>query len=41
MNGWLLDTNVIAEVSGVKPDHRVLEWIESLPEHQLYISILT
>lgn len=41
MNGWLLDTNVIAEVSGAKPDRRVREWIESLPEHLLYISILT
>jgi toxin FitB len=41
VNGWLLDTNVIAEVSGAKPDRRVREWIESLPEHQLYISILT
>lgn len=41
MNGWLLDTNVIAEVSGVKPDPKVAKWIESLPEHNLYLSILT
>lgn len=41
MNGWLLDTNVIAEVSGAKPDPKVAKWIESLPEHNLYLSILT
>lgn len=41
MNGWLLDTNVISEVSGAKPDPKVAKWIESLPEHTLYLSILT
>ena len=41
MNGWLLDTNVIAELSGAKPDPKVAKWIESLPEHTLYLSILT
>jgi predicted nucleic acid-binding protein len=41
VNGWLLDTNVIAEVSGAKPDPKVTKWIESLPEHNLYLSILT
>ncbi|MFP5206424.1 MAG: type II toxin-antitoxin system VapC family toxin [Acidobacteriota bacterium] len=41
MNGWLLDTNIIAEVSGAKPDPKVAKWIESLPEHRLYLSILT
>lgn len=41
MNGWLLDTNVIAEVSGVKPNPKVAKWIEALPEHTLYLSILT
>ena len=41
MNGWLLDTNVISEVSGAKPDPKVARWIEALPEHTLYLSILT
>jgi len=41
VNGWLLDTNVIAEVSGAKPDPKVERWIKSLPEHTLYLSILT
>jgi hypothetical protein len=41
VNGWLLDTNVIAEVSGARPDRRVKQWIESQPEHRLFLSILT
>ena len=41
MNGWLLDTNVIAEVSGARPDGRVEQWIASQPEHKLFLSILT
>ncbi len=41
MNGWLLDTNVIAEVSGARPDRRVEQWIGSQPEHTLFLSILT
>lgn len=41
MNGWLLDTNVISELSGAKPDPKVARWIEALPEHTLYLSILT
>ena len=41
MKGWLLDTNVIAEVSGARPDRRVEQWIASQPEHTLFLSILT
>jgi predicted nucleic acid-binding protein len=41
VNGWLLDTNVIAEVSGAKPDRRVEQWLASQPEHKLFLSILT
>lgn len=41
MNGWLLDTNVIAEISGARPDPRVQRWIESQPEPLLFLSILT
>jgi hypothetical protein len=41
LKGWLLDTNVIAEISGTRPDPRVAAWIESQPEHLLYLSILT
>jgi hypothetical protein len=41
VNGWLLDTNVIAELSRVKPDTRVARWLNSQPEHALFLSILT
>ncbi len=41
MKGWLLDTNVIAEVSGARPDARVEKWLSAQPEHLLFISILT
>ncbi|MGD0732935.1 MAG: type II toxin-antitoxin system VapC family toxin [Terracidiphilus sp.] len=41
MKGWLLDTNVIAEVSGGRPDPSVAQWIGSQPEHTLFLSILT
>lgn len=41
MKGWLLDTNVIAEVSGAKPDARVRKWISAQEESTLYLSVLT
>ena len=41
MKGWLLDTNVISEVSGARPDRHVEKWIGSQPEHTLFLSILT
>jgi predicted nucleic acid-binding protein len=41
VNGWLLDTNVISEVSGAKPDPAVRKWMDSQPEHKLFLSILT
>jgi toxin FitB len=41
VNGWLLDTNVISEVSGAKPDPQVAKWINSQPERIFFLSILT
>ena len=41
MNGWLLDTNVVAEVKGARPDLKVARWFSSQPEHTLFLSILT
>jgi predicted nucleic acid-binding protein len=41
VKGWLLDTNVIAEISGAKPDRKVEKWVNSQPEHTLFLSILT
>jgi toxin FitB len=41
VKGWLLDTNVIAEVSGAKPDLRVRKWISAQDESTLFLSVLT
>jgi hypothetical protein len=41
VNGWLLDTNVIAEVSGTKPDPQVRRWMSLQDESTLYLSVLT
>lgn len=41
MNGWLLDTNVIAELARVGGDARVAVWAAAANEDLLYISVLT
>jgi predicted nucleic acid-binding protein len=41
MSGFLLDTNCISELVRVKPEPRVLEWMEGADEGLLYLSVLT
>ncbi len=41
MSGFLLDTNCVSEMVRVKPDPRVLEWMESADESLLHLSVLT
>ena len=41
MNGYLLDTNCVSEVVRVKPDPRVIGWLETADESLLYLSVLT
>lgn len=41
MSGFLLDTNLVSELIRVKPERRVLEWIEAADEGLLYLSVLT
>lgn len=41
MKGLLLDTNVIAEVSGAKPNPKVKQWISTQDESTLFLSVLT
>jgi predicted nucleic acid-binding protein len=41
MSGFLLDTNLVSERIRVKPERRVLEWIEAADEGLLYLSVLT
>jgi predicted nucleic acid-binding protein len=41
MTGFLVDTNCISEVVRVKPEPRVLAWIDAADESLLYLSVLT
>jgi predicted nucleic acid-binding protein len=41
MNGFLLDTNCISELVRIKPEPRVTDWIASVDEDLLYLSVLT
>ncbi len=38
---YLLDTNVLSEPLKPKPDVKVTGWLNSVPQDQLYISVLT
>ena len=41
MNGWLLDTNVIAELAKQQGARRVQQWVARRDETSLFLSILT
>jgi predicted nucleic acid-binding protein len=41
VTGFLLDTNVVSELTKKHPDARVRAWIESTDEHLLHLSVLT
>ena len=41
MSGFLLDTNCVSELVRVKPEPRVIEWLEATDEEMLYLSVLT
>lgn len=38
---YLLDTNIISELSKPRPQTRVLEWFSSVADEDLYLSVLT
>ena len=38
---YLIDTNVISELVRVKPEPRVVEWFDTMPDSTLYLSVLT
>jgi predicted nucleic acid-binding protein len=38
---YLLDTCVLSEFTQRKPDQRVVEWLDSLDEEKLFISVIT
>src|SRR5258708_28003965 len=41
MTGFLLDTNCISEAVRLKPEPRVMAWIEAAEEALLFLSVLT
>jgi predicted nucleic acid-binding protein len=41
MSGFLLDTNCVSELVRVKPEPRVMEWMETTDEGLVYLSVLT
>lgn len=41
MSGFLLDTNVLSELTRPQPVRTVTDWLESVDESLLYLSVLT
>ena len=41
MSGYLLDTSCLSEMVRVKPEPRVVAWMESTDEEMLHLSVLT
>ena len=41
MSGYLLDTNVVSELTKLQPDSRVVKWIHAADEELLHLSVLT
>jgi len=41
MSGFLLDTNVLSELTRITPDSRVAAWLQTVPEEELHVSVLT
>jgi predicted nucleic acid-binding protein len=41
MSGFLLDTNVISELTRPQPEPRVTQWLDSTDESLLFLSVLT
>lgn len=41
MKGYLLDTNCVSEAVRLRPEPRVIRWLETVEEDLLYLSVLT
>ena len=39
--GFLLDTDVLSELRKPHPDSGVLSWFETVPDEELFLSVLT
>ena len=40
MSGYLLDTNIISELTKTRPEPKVLSWLQTISEELLYLSVL-
>ena len=38
---YLLDTNVLSETIRLKPDRKVIEWLDSVQTESLHVSVLS
>lgn len=41
MSGYLLDTNVISELTKLRPESKVVSWLQATSEELLYLSVFT
>lgn len=41
MSGFLLDTNIPSEFRNPRPEPRVVQWVDSVPEDSVFISVVT
>jgi predicted nucleic acid-binding protein len=41
MSGFLLDTNVPSELTRIKPDLHVAQWLENADDDELYLSVIS
>jgi predicted nucleic acid-binding protein len=41
MSGFLLDTNVPSELIRVRPESRVVDWLEAANDEELFVSVVT
>ena len=41
MSGFLLDTNVLSEPTKKRPNPGVIEWLETLPDDLIYVSVIS
>ena len=41
MRGYLLDTNIPSEMRRIRPEQRVVEWLKTANDNELYLSVIT
>jgi predicted nucleic acid-binding protein len=40
VSGFLLDTNIPSEFRNPQPEARVVQWVDSVAEHSVFISVV-